>query len=117
MVKTANSDEIKLIRPIIANGKTKLASIDTRSTCGFKGDKAATVAVFMLTPPARTFTEGISSKPMWNSLNQRLLPQNAWFDGIRSHLNATKSGLAVTEPAKHSAPGAAAPVETGSIGK
>ena len=46
MAKTANPDEIRLIRPIIANGKTKLASIDTRSTCGFKGDKAATVAVF-----------------------------------------------------------------------
>ena len=42
----AKSGEIKLIRPIIANGKTRLASIDTRSTCGFKGDKAATVAVF-----------------------------------------------------------------------
>ena len=49
MAKTANpvkADEIRLIRPIIANGKTKLADIDTRSTCGFKGDKAATVAVF-----------------------------------------------------------------------
>ncbi len=46
MAKTAKSDESKLIRPIIANGKTKLAGIDTRSTCGFKGDKAATVAVF-----------------------------------------------------------------------
>jgi PPK2 family polyphosphate:nucleotide phosphotransferase len=49
MAKTANPanpDEIRLIRPIIANGKTKLADIDTRSTCGFKGDKAATVAVF-----------------------------------------------------------------------
>ena len=49
MAKTANpakSAGIKLIRPIIANGKTKLAGIDTRSTCGFNGDKAATVAVF-----------------------------------------------------------------------
>ena len=46
MAKTANPDQIRLIRPIIANGKTKLTRIDTRSTCGFKGDKAATVAVF-----------------------------------------------------------------------
>ena len=49
MAKTANpakSAGIKLIRPIIANGKTKLASIDTRSTCDFNGDKAATVAAF-----------------------------------------------------------------------
>ena len=40
------SDDIKTIRPIIANGKTSLADIDTRSTCGFKGDKEATVAIF-----------------------------------------------------------------------
>ena len=39
-------DGVKLIRPIIADGKSVLADIDTRSTCGFKGDKAATVAIF-----------------------------------------------------------------------
>lgn len=38
--------DIKTVRPIIANGKTKLADIDTRSTCSFKGDKEATVAIF-----------------------------------------------------------------------
>ena len=40
------SDDIKTLRPIIASGKTILADIDTRSTCGFKGDKEATVAIF-----------------------------------------------------------------------
>ena len=40
------SEDVKLIRPIIANGKTKLVDIDPRSTCGFSGDKAATVAIF-----------------------------------------------------------------------
>ncbi len=39
------SDDIKTVRPIIANGKTRLADIDTRSTCSFSGDKAATVAI------------------------------------------------------------------------
>lgn len=34
------------IRPIIANGKTKLAGIDPRSTCSFGGNKAATVDIF-----------------------------------------------------------------------
>ena len=43
---TKKSEDIKLIRPIIVNGKTKLADIDTRSTCSFSGDKAATVAIF-----------------------------------------------------------------------
>ena len=44
MVK--KSEDLKTVRPIIANGKTKLADIDTRSTCSFGGDKAATVAIF-----------------------------------------------------------------------
>ena len=44
MVK--KSEDFKTVRPIIANGKTKLAGIDTRSTCSFGGDKAATVAIF-----------------------------------------------------------------------
>ena len=39
------SDDIKTVRPIIANGKIRLADIDTRSTCNFNGDKAATVAI------------------------------------------------------------------------
>ena len=45
MAKTSESLGIKTIRPIIANGKTKLAGIDTGSACGFKGDKDATIAV------------------------------------------------------------------------
>lgn len=44
MVK--KSENLKTVRPIIANGKTKLADIDTRSTCSFGGDKAATVPIF-----------------------------------------------------------------------
>ena len=39
------SEDVKTIRPIIVNGKTKLADIDPRSTCSFGGDKAATVAI------------------------------------------------------------------------
>lgn len=39
------SGDVKTIRPIIVNGKTILADIDPRSTCGFKGEKEATVAM------------------------------------------------------------------------
>ena len=46
MAKTTDSSGNKLIRPIIASGKTALADIDAQSTCGFKGDKDATVAIF-----------------------------------------------------------------------
>ena len=40
------SEDLKTIRPIIVNGKTKLADIDPRSTCNFSGNKEATVAIF-----------------------------------------------------------------------
>jgi PPK2 family polyphosphate:nucleotide phosphotransferase len=33
------------LKPIIANGKTRLANIDTNSTCDYKADKASTVAL------------------------------------------------------------------------
>ncbi len=46
MAKSPKSAGNKLIRPIIANARTTLAEIDPASTCNFKGDKAATVAVF-----------------------------------------------------------------------
>ena len=45
MATALKPDGIKLIRPIIANGKSVLANIDPRSACSFKGDKAAAVAV------------------------------------------------------------------------
>ena len=40
------TEHVRTIRPIIANGKTKLSDIDPRSTCSFNGDKEATVPVF-----------------------------------------------------------------------
>ena len=41
MSKETESSPIKAVRPIVANGKTKLADVDTASTCGFAGDKSA----------------------------------------------------------------------------
>ena len=45
MVK--KSADVKTVCPIIANGKIKLAVIDPRSTCGFKGDREASVAILL----------------------------------------------------------------------
>ena len=45
VAKKSATENIRTIRPIIASGKTKLAGIETDSTCGFKGDKATTIAV------------------------------------------------------------------------
>jgi PPK2 family polyphosphate:nucleotide phosphotransferase len=45
MPKKSSSTDIKTIRPIVSNGKTKLAEIDTGSTCSFVGDKSTTAAI------------------------------------------------------------------------
>ncbi|MFM9939631.1 MAG: metal-dependent hydrolase [Hyphomicrobiaceae bacterium] len=45
----------------------------------------ATVAVFMVTPPTKTFVDGVSSKALWAGLQQRLLPRDKWF-GVVSPL-------------------------------
>lgn len=45
MPKNSDSTDVKTIRPIIGNGKIKLADIDTKSTCSFVGDKAAGLAI------------------------------------------------------------------------
>jgi PPK2 family polyphosphate:nucleotide phosphotransferase len=41
----ANRQEGHTIEPIIANGRTRLSEIETRSTCGFTGDKSETIAL------------------------------------------------------------------------
>ena len=45
MPKKPTTSDIKTIRPIVSNGKTKLADIDTSSTCSFVGDKSTTAAI------------------------------------------------------------------------
>ena len=45
MPKNSASADVNTIRPIIGNGKIKLADIDSKSTCGFDGDKAAGLAI------------------------------------------------------------------------
>ncbi len=44
----------------------------------------ATVAAFAFTPPAKTFVNGILSRDMWTSLQQKLLPKDqTWFRVIQ----------------------------------
>ena len=58
---------------------TAMKLFDYRKPLHSAAMAAATVAMFFLTPPSKQFTEGIASKPMWTSLNQRLLPKDKWF--------------------------------------
>jgi PPK2 family polyphosphate:nucleotide phosphotransferase len=45
MAKKSNTSTKNLINFVVANNKTKLANIDASSTCGYKADKASTVAL------------------------------------------------------------------------
>ncbi len=40
---------------------------------------AAAMFAFWLAPSTKTFTDGMTSKPMWTDLNKRMLPHDQWF--------------------------------------
>lgn len=65
---------------------------------------AAAVALLFATPSIATFYDGITSRPMWTSLNARLLPKESWFG-----VGLDKNRLAASPNA------AAAPSATGSL--
>ena len=39
----------------------------------------ATVIAFLLTPPTQVFVEGITAKPLWTTLHNKLMPEGKWF--------------------------------------
>ncbi len=72
----------------------------------------ATVAALMLTPPTKTFVDGMTSGSMWTGLRQRMLPpDHNWF-GVTGDIVsfAGKRAPAAT-------PDSAAPISTGSLPK
>ena len=78
---------------------------------------AATVGVFLLTPPAQSFNEGITSKSMWTGLQTKLLPKDKWFGiAVRTKQHA-QAPVAPASPAITVTPviPGVSPIETGSI--
>jgi hypothetical protein len=66
--------------------------------------------VLFLTPPTKTFVDGMTSQNMWSGLRQRMLPQdNNWF-GVTGDIVSFANRRAP-------APESAAPIATGSIPK
>ncbi len=83
---------------------TAFKPFDKRNPAGSAAMAAAAVALLFLTPSITTFYDGITSKPMWASLHQRLLPEADWFGVI------IKRHQLATSPAAH-----APDTSTGSI--
>jgi hypothetical protein len=65
---------------------------------------AAAVGLLFLTPSISTFYDGITSRPMWASLNARMLPKDSWFGVVLD-----RHRVAVNHDAS------AAPSSTGSL--
>ena len=84
---------------------TAFKPIDMRNPIGSAAMGAAALALLFLTPSISVFYEGITSKQMWSSLHQRLLPHNQWFGVV---LN--RDVASVPPPT-----GAAMPQTTGSL--
>jgi hypothetical protein len=58
---------------------TALKIIDPRHPGATAAMAIATVIAFVLAPPMQSFLDGVTSRGMWSSLQQRLLPQDKWF--------------------------------------
>ncbi len=84
---------------------TAFKPIDMRNPVGSAAMAVAAVALLLLTPSISVFYEGITSRQMWTSLHQRLLPQDRWFGVVIDRQVATVPPSA----------GAAIPQTTGSL--
>jgi hypothetical protein len=84
---------------------TAFKPIDRRNPVGSALMGAAAVALLLVTPSFATFYDGITSRPMWTALNDRLLPKDGWFGGIaRRHEIASSPSAAQTAPITGSLP-------------
>jgi len=90
---------------------TAFKPYDKRNLPGSALMAAAAVGLLFLTPSFSTFYGGITSRPMWSALNERLMPKDAWFGVVRdrsliARRQANEAGASITG----SLPGASAPV-------
>ena len=60
---------------------TAFKPIDMRNPAGSVAMVVAAVALLFLTPSISVFYDGITSRPMWTSLQQRLLPRDTCVRG------------------------------------
>lgn len=71
---------------------TALKLFDRRYPYASLGMLAATVAVLSVTPPTKTFMDGMSSRDLWVGLNERLLPEDKWFGIIDRQTGLARVG-------------------------
>jgi hypothetical protein len=92
---------------------TAFKAVDMRNPAGSVAMTVAAVALLFLTPSMTTFYDGLTSRPMWASLHQRLLPQDNWFGVpfIRQFATAPSAPAAVPPQTTGSLPAAEDPAK------
>lgn len=80
---------------------------------------AATAGVFLLTPSAKPFVQGVTSPALWSSLRGQLLPQDKWFGafgpfGRFAGWQATPA-IPITTSTPPATGSASSPITTGTI--
>ena len=68
---------------------TAFKPIDMRNPAGSAAMAVVAVVLLLLTPSISVFYDGITSRQMWASLHQRLLPQDRWFGVVIDRQVAT----------------------------
>jgi len=66
-------------RRIKSSFGTALKLFDSRYRAASAAMLVAAALALYMTPPTKTFVEGITQRELWAGLNQRLLPEGKWF--------------------------------------
>lgn len=98
---------------IKASFGTALKVIDLRHRGASAAMVAATLLAFYLAPPMKTFVDGMTTKGLWSGLQNRLLPQGAWFGVDWSRAASRWPDMPLRD--RGAPPSAANTVTTGSI--
>jgi hypothetical protein len=98
---------------IKASFGTALKPVDFKHPGHSAAMAIATVLVFLITPPTKMFLDSFTSRSLWTSLQQRLVPQDKWF-GVDWRSTAWLPDMPFRSKPKV-APAATSPISTGSI--
>jgi hypothetical protein len=82
---------------------TALKLVDARRPAASILMAASAAALLLIAPTTKTFVDGISSRPLWTGLHERLLPKDNWFGAFMEHGQVAAS------------PGARSAITTGSV--
>ena len=91
---------------------TALKFIDIHNWQHSAAMAVAVAGLTMIAPPTGQFVDGISSKSMWTSLEQQLLPRESWFGIVDRKRSVAENSSAPADAAPATLPAATAATKT-----